>query len=403
MAQIKVIITYIAATLFILSWWYLAFNFTENAKKNSPQALSHNNLSFVSLSQLNRETLHKALSGDIELITQLIAKWDLDAQLFEMAGYAKIKRLPQHLYLRSQVLGQELLKASSRHHNTTSNPKIVIDDVGRSICPDPSFQRFLPQTYTTASFLLALTNHEQIVALPSGLRKHTDLFCKKLTDKIPLDIDRFNAEALFLAQPQIAFVAHYSDPTILAALCAQQVQLFTIKALDSVSDITDTLLRIGDVVGRPLEAELLVLFMDSAMQAIDNHMIVWRSSISQPSEQVLFLNYNSQFSTISAHTLTGELLMRMGISFLSNTHSHSNVRVIPIEYEQIDNFNPSYIIISTADPDSAKIGLLHHSALNQFKQAHLSFVDSFVQQFPSQYIVLAYYDLFNAITTVTLP
>ncbi len=41
---------------------------------------------------------------------------------------------------------------------------------------------------------------------------------EELTNRIPLNIDRYNSEKLYMANPQVAFVAHYSHPSVLQAL-----------------------------------------------------------------------------------------------------------------------------------------------------------------------------------------
>lgn len=379
---VKTFSLYLVAIATILCWWWFAFAFspthtptTNDLSAQSSQASQSHLISM--LTPLNREMLQKALAGDTALMIKLIANWDIDAQLLELAGHADVKRLPRHSYLRSQVLGRPLTNSKS------SDPK------------------FLPQTYVAASLLLALTETKQIVALPKGLRQHTHLFPLALTKEIPLDIDRYNAETLYLAQPQVAFVAHYSHPALIEVLRNQGVQLFTMNHLDSVKNIQSTLLQVGQVINRPHEAELLAMFMEAAMFAIDNRMSALRQSWSnQEFPNVLFVYYHHQYTTPTPQALTGQLLQRLGISQSPSELSSANGWTIPIHQEQIVNLNPRCLIVATPYPQAVKEQFDLNPAFADvpaIKQGNVFFVDEVVQQFPSQYVVLAYYDLFQAL------
>ena len=224
------------------------------------------------LSPLNRGTLKKALDGDVGLITQLIADWEVDAQLLELSGRTSIKRLPREQYLRSQIIGRQILNLPSdslQRVRDLERDSIVIDDLGMPLefCHTP--QRILPQTFVSASVLLALTTPQQIAALPKGLRGLKSLFPEALTNQIPYDLDRYHSEKLFLSAPEVAFVADYSNPSLLSALQAQGIRLFTLKHTNRIEEVAHVLKRIGHVVDRSLEAELLTMFMEAAMFAIE--------------------------------------------------------------------------------------------------------------------------------------
>lgn len=329
------------------------------------------------LAPMNRDLLQQALAGDIPLMAKLIADWDVDAQLLELTNQIPVKRLPSHVYLRSQILARQLLNKTEKGWQ--------------------QIERFLPQTYVAASFLLALADTEQIVALPQGLRKHTHLFPKALTDQIPQDIDRYNAETLFMAQPNAAFVAHYSHPALLDTLRDQGVPLYTLQHLDSIGVIKQTLMQVGEIVHRPLEAELLALFMDAAFLTIDNRIAVLQHSM-QEKARLLFVTHHDQYFAPTAKTLTGQLLKRMGIVQIPVAEK-SEEWSVPIFHEDILHFNPHRFVIAT--PQCLVKPQFYQDALFKdliaMQSDKVFFVDEIVQQFPSQYIVLAYYDLFKAL------
>lgn len=385
--NLRSLLLYAAATTFISGWWYASL--TEH---ELPPALKETELAqsflaksptlLASFSPLTRKTLHEALSGNTQLMTKLIADWDIDAQLLDIAGYSSVKRLPRHSYLRSQILGRQLTSTSSR-----------------------SAKKYLPQTYVSASILLALTNVEQIVALPKGLRSYTSLFPSSLTDRIPCDLDRYNSETLFLAKPEVAFVANYSHPALLNALQDQGIQLLTLTKLNSIADIAESIVKIGHVIEKPLEAELLAIFIESAIQAIDNRLLAMSDALINKSiPKTLFLNYHTQFTSPSSQSLNGQLLARLGLIHHPENRSH-NEWTVPLDQEQLLNINPECLIIATPNRKFVEKHLFHHNAyakISAIKNRRVYFVDETVQQFPSQYIVLAYYDLFHAMAQASM-
>ena len=158
---------YLPIFVFILGWWSFAFKKPPSKLIETSQprtALFSSSLS--QLSEIKRPLLLKALGGDIELMSQYIIDWDLDAQMIQSEGNNDVKRLPFSILKRSREINQQIKSA----HTTSSNePSYIIDAAGRTIHINNTYQRFLPQTYSAASMLLALVPAEQIVALPDRL------------------------------------------------------------------------------------------------------------------------------------------------------------------------------------------------------------------------------------------
>lgn len=391
----------LAATV-LVGWWALAFSpaFNQTQLTLNSQHSSHHKPSLLTiLSPIHREVLQEALSGDIGLMTQLIADWDIDAQLMEAEGQ-QAKRLSAPSYLRSQVLGRQLMTSQpqrlARLREKTRSTEVK-DDLDKPINLQKPLEKFLPQTYMAASFLLALTNPENIVALPKGLRGHSHLFSPSLTNAIPIDIDQFSIETLHAASPDVAFVAHYSHPSLLKTLKAQEIPLFTLTKMNSLQHITDALIRIGHVINRNLEAELMSHFMEAAMLAIDNRVLALQQSWGDDLPQIVVLNYHLQYALPTRNTLTGQLLLRMGITNNLGNLTDNKDWSVPIGHEQILQLDPDCLIISTWQRHSLEKKLVQDLAF--LPRANICFIDETVQQFPSQYIVLAYYDLFDAIVS----
>lgn len=405
-------------TAIIVGWWVLAFKSKPKVvtlaaevhveMKSKSHPLFPSNFIYV-----QREDLKRALAGDFALMTKLIVDWDIDAQLLHAAGVSSIRRLAPTKFLESQMLSRVISNGNSEEAERVRadySIKYAVDDIGSRIHIKKHFKRFLPQTYAAASFLLALVPTENIIALPRRLREQVQLYSKRVTDNIPLDIDRYNGEKLFQAKPEVAFIAHYSHPTTIQALSNQSILLYVMKDFNTLNDIMDELLVVGSIINRPLEAQLLAIFMNAAMIAIDNKLTIITQNYerirSRPAK-VLFLNHHNAYTIPTPRTLTGRLLERMGdwdISLKYVADSDQNdVWAMPIDKERLLKLDPDCLIIATENRKALESEIRDDPAMSQLsavRNHNLYFVDEAVQQSPSQYIVLAYYDLIQTLAAL---
>lgn len=378
---------YFPVIIFIFTWWFLGLKPAKQQISSGTPAeyIVSKPLQLVeppTLSNWNRSTLQQALSGNFSLINKLITEWDIDAQMLRASGHVEVKMLSRDNFLRSQRLARQIQTKAQEKDNTQP-------------------QRYIPQTYVAASFLYALVDAKQIVALPSGLREQKELFPKQWTNQIKLDIDRHHSEKIFLSNPQIAFVSPYTHPATMEALREQQVKLCSIKSPDCIADIIEGLIEIGHRVEKNNEAELLALFMESAMYAIDNRLAFIKQSWTNETPQILMLHYHNQFTTPTVRGITGQLLERLGLEVpLCGSTLEPQGWTRLIENEQIINLNPDCLIVATTKPSWVKKEIDSNPIFNDLcakQQESIFFVDDTIQQFPSQYIVLAYYDIFHAL------
>jgi iron complex transport system substrate-binding protein len=361
----KSFILYFLCGFAILGWWTLAFR----QSFQSPLIVtSHSqfkpfpdNYQNISLSKLRRKTLHQALAGDYSLMARLIYDWEIDACLLESHGVKAIK----HLSLQDVYISQQLAREIKKNKPVTPT-------------------RYLPQTYASASLLLALLPPDQIIALPKGLKEEEQLYPKELTSKIPLTIDRHHSEELFLARPTSAFVsASYSHPAMLETLTRQGINLIPLQHTQNVNDILQMVLLLGQEVDRPLQAKLLTLFIEASLLAIDNRLACLNNSSEW---KALYVNYYSRYYHPSPSTTTWELLKRLNLQ----PKEHSST----LDLEHLLEIDPDYLIISS---DQAPMANYPISELEAAKNGRLFYIEDKIQQSPTQYIVLAYYDIAQAV------
>lgn len=396
---------YTIPILFIFGWWSLAFfdKHPSRPEKNF-SAIKHRKAFTVPefssyLSSFSRDEIKSALSGDIELMTRLMKEWDVDAQILESQGLIGIRKLNRNAFIRSQMIGRKI-KEKDLELESQARSLIIFDDEGIPFQPSTTQQIFLPQTFVSASFLLALASPQEIAALPKGMRAQTHLYPKVLTDQIPLDTGRTNSEQLYRLRPGTAFVADYSHPATLEMLKNQGISLFTLKEMKTVDQVADAIARIGNVANHPLQAEVLSLFIESAMLAIDNRLIALLHDMDQHHEKprVMFLNHYAQFSVPTDRTIAGDLLHRLHrlrYSLIPQQEVDAKFWSIPIDQEQIIHLNPDFLIIATNDQENLKKNIEKNpafDAVNAKVNQRIHTID-YTTQAPTQYIVLTYYDI----------
>ena len=387
-------VLYPLAMTFIISWWLFALAPAQGVIKSFPKSIppeaSHlQSASLPYLRPIVREELHEALAGNTQGMMELIAEWDTDAFLLQSHGIEGVVRLTPEQYLRAQQLGRRLMAQERGEPIPRPIYEWVADDLGIFLPLQRPPNRFLPQTELAAAVLLSLTEPERIVAIPSRLRQQK-LFPAQRLQRVPLNSDRYNSEKLFAAHPDVAFVAHYTQPCVIETFKNQGIAQFMVTRIGSLEEVKQTIFKIGHVIGCSEKAELLTLFMDCGFAALDNRLL-----LNKPNEKkILYLNYYTQFSFPSDHHLIGQLLRRLNVNRFLPTDA--DCWLVACEGEQIANLAPDVVIISAAKDSGLVELVLSYPALKQtpaIRNGRVFAVDDAVQESPTQFLLLAYYDL----------
>jgi ABC-type Fe3+-hydroxamate transport system substrate-binding protein len=234
-------------------------------------------------------------------------------------------------------------------------------------------EKYLPQTYVSAAFLLALVQEDNIVAVPRGMRA-MKLFH---LDNIKLNSDRYNSEEIFSLNPRVAFVAKYSNPSMLETFQKQNIDLHFIDNINTVEGIIDSIHDMGSVIGKPNKAKILALFVKSAMVSGDK----------KSSFRFLFLDYHGQYKALTNKNLSVQLIQGLGGC---NVIAEARTWSLPVTQEDIISLDPDYIFV-VGEPLRKK--MVHTDAFYSISENKIMAVDEEIQFIPSQHIVLAYLEL----------
>lgn len=402
-------LAYVLFSCLIIGWWVIAFRPISSScsfAQQSSQSLTLNTSTLLrELSVLQREDLHDALSGNFSLMLKFIDQWDLDALRLINRGIEGIQRLPLESQFNAHILKNFIQNSSSlalRQLNCKMNIDWIVDDSGRQLHIEDRFQHFLPQTYIAASFLLAIAPPQEIIALPKGLRQLKQLYSQAILAQVPLDIDQISSEKLYLKEPHLAFIAPYSHPPTIEVLRNQNLKLYSIKHICTIEEIQEALLKVGHASNHIIEAQLLVIFMKAALLSIDNRLLALREQEEKiPSaKRLLYLTYRHHYAFPTTKCLTGQLMARALKQcpyFLNSIPENQEEWQIPVEQEQILEANPDFMIISTPylNAQSENVAIFQKS---EALQSHrMIYIDEIIQESPTQYVILAYFDIFQAL------
>lgn len=385
---------YTLVMAFILGWWWMAFH---SSPPNS-LAIVHSDPHLKTcdllshLSPLQRDSLKQALAGNTKLMLKLILVWEKDAEILSAKGIKNVKRLPAEELLQATLIGQ-LTDGDLQDINNKLRCKSIQDDCGNVIALHKRSDKILPQTDMAASFLLALCEPKEMVALPVGVSK-SPLYDPQKIRQIPLCAHSLHSEQLHLLKPDVALLAYYSHPGTKELFHHLSIPLYTTKNLNTVEEIQTSLLKVGHLCNHPLEATLLSIFMHSAFLTIDNRITLLSETASL--KNVLYLYHHYHYMVPTTKCLSGQLMTRAAMHYPGMScfiPTHETHWRLPFEQEKIIQANPDCILMAAAHP--SLIPSMHE--LSPVPSGKIFFLDEYVQESPTQYTVLAYFDIFHVL------
>lgn len=354
-------IVYSCTATIILGWWLFAFYATGHPLPPIPNPQVR--IQIPNSTQWEQATLRDALLGDTVLMRQYLLLWDEE------------NKLNQTAYLSPEEL----------------NRALQLCDFEAS--PTAHAERFFPQTFNAASFLLALVGKDQICSLPEGLRRHTDLYPDEICATIPSESNRHRAEILSQQNPKAAFVSNYSDPYTIEMLQQQGIAMIALEAENTLEAIQNGIISVGAVTDRMEKAELLTLFVKAAMLTIDHRA---NYVMGQRTGPVVFVYYQMGLQVPTSKSLTGYLLKRLKVDVAHNPIGWR----LPMSEEKLIAASPESLVIITDDPSTTHSQLFLSPALAQLdavKQGRFCYIANHIQHQSNQFIVLAYLDLVEAL------
>lgn len=356
-------LVYSSTATIILGWWLFAFYPISYTVPPIHEAIVRVQ---IPTPDWDRTKLRDALLGDTALMRDFLHQWQQEEIALSLSA-------PNALTPTEWDCALGLCDTLKEVHTTGPN--------------------YFPQTFSSASYLLALVHPSQICSLPEGLRHHPDLYPEEKCCTISCESNRYRAEKLSLHNPKAAFVSSYSDPYTVAMLEQQGIEMITLESDNTLEAIEDGIAIVGGVIQQEDRAELLRLFVKAAMHALDNRA-EWILSRRDGNAMVVY--YHLGLQEPATKSLTGYLLQRMHFKVAYNPVGWR----LPLSEERLLAESPKSLIIISDEPESAHQDLMLSAPILQLdavKQQRFCYIPNYIQQQSNQFIVLAYLDLVEAL------
>lgn len=232
----------------------------------------------------------------------------------------------------------------------------------------PNSLKIFPQSYATASLALSLTDHPQIVALPSGFKEFQMIFSKSTLEPI-LEVDRYQIHKLRFKKTDLALISSYSNPQILAMLRAFRIPMSLSPTPSSLSEVH----KMIDLL--PFEkSALMSLFVQSLTEEL-----ILRAKLAFknfPRVNVLLLDHTKHLVPFISRKLWLPFLEELNI----NTPIHVSTHLK----------NPDVLILASTNPQTLKLTFNHMPHLKKISKIYL--MDQRVASFSTHLNLLALFE-----------
>jgi hypothetical protein len=193
--------------------------------------------------------------------------------------------------------------------------------------------KIFPQTFSAASQLLSLVSPNCVTALPNGFRNFLTLYSPQILQQIPYDIDRYNSERLLVHRPDLALIAPYSHPQMVALLQAYEIPFTCLASPQTISEISAQLEQL------PSQRSLLLAqFVRALFQELWQRAELARSEAKNP-PHILLLQYTGHLEPFAGKVLWEPFLQALAIDCPS---------VIPSQTEMWAKEPPEMIILAAS-------------------------------------------------------
>jgi iron complex transport system substrate-binding protein len=146
--------------------------------------------------------------------------------------------------------------------------------------------------------------------------------------------------------------------------------------------------------------------MEASFIAIDNRLMAihaYACTNNKSSNSVLYLLYQQHYMLPTTRSLAGQLMARALIhcpGLRCPIPQMTDEWRIPFEQEKILQTNPDFLIISSSCQADQQLAFNQQPAMQQldaYKSQKIYLIDKTIQESPTQYIALAYFDLYQAL------
>lgn len=151
--------------------------------------------------------------------------------------------------------------------STGEYPMIVVDDLGKSVTIEHKPHRIISSTLMTDEIILALVEKRRLIGVTVFSEDPAVSNVAPFVFDIPNRLT-LNVELFISLEPDLVFVADWSDADSVEQLRLAGLPVFAVKTPVTIAGIEEKIARIGRVVGEQAKTEELLAWMRSRLEAV---------------------------------------------------------------------------------------------------------------------------------------
>jgi len=220
-----------------------------------------------------------------------------------------------------------------------SYPLDVEDDTGKTVRLERRPQRIISLTSFTDDILVDLVDHRRLIGVTNFAE---DPAIANVVDKIADIPNRLtsNVEVILSLQPDLVFVANWSEADKVAQLRDAGVPVYLIATGLSVPVIQEKIRTIGLLVDAVGEAEAMIEQMDGRLAEVQRVV----SSISED-RRLTVMDYATWGSAQGAGSSWDEVIRRAGLINAVGEFSADEWGQVPLSKEKVLELDPDLLIL----------------------------------------------------------
>jgi iron complex transport system substrate-binding protein len=230
-------------------------------------------------------------------------------------------------------------------------PLVVIDDLGNEVELDNKPQRIASLTLFTDEVLFDLVEPDRISVVTFLATDDVYSNVANAARVIPKQLD-LNVEQLLAINPDIVFVANWSDGEKVRQLRNAGIPVFAISTPFTIESIYDSIRSVAEVVGEVEAGEEIISIMEEKIQFVSDALVNLPES-----DRLGALEYNSWGTSAGIDTTWHEVLRLAGIKNLASDLVADGFGMVPMSKELIIELDPDVLFLPGfiyGDPEGAK-------------------------------------------------
>lgn len=222
---------------------------------------------------------------------------------------------------------------------SASYPLEVTDDTGKTVWLERKPERIISLTSFTDDILVDLVDHRRLIGVTNFAE---DPVISNVFEKIADIPNRLtvNVEVILSLQPDLVFVANWSEADKVAQLRDAGVPIYLIATGLSVPVIQEKIKTIGLLVNAVEQAEAMIEQMDRELSEIERVV----SSISED-QRLTVMDYATWGSAQGAGSSWDEVIRRAGLINAVGEFAADEWGQVPLSKEKILELDPDLLIL----------------------------------------------------------